>query len=118
MSKSFMICNDLAHERQNIRKILTKHEHIVLCDAINGNQAVEFYQEFQPEVSLVDISLTGKDGVEVLEAILKINPEANVILMSSLGHKAFVNSCIESGAKAVITKPLSEKKILEAIDKI
>ena len=113
-----MICNDLAHERQNIRKILTKHEHIVLCDAINGKQAIEFYQEFQPDVSLVNVALNEMDGTEVLEAILKINPEAKVILMSSLGHKSFVDSCIESGAKAVIVKPLSEKKILEAIEKI
>jgi len=38
--------------------------------------------------------------------------------MSAMGHKSFVESLIDSGAKAVIVKPVSEKKILEALSNI
>ena len=53
-----------------------------------------------------------------MEKILAENPQMNIIMMSAMGHKAFVECLIDSGAKALIVKPVSEKKLLEVINKI
>ena len=118
MSKRVMICDGLADVRAKARKILIKNGFDVAAEANNVRFGLEFYEALNPDVVIIDVSLPDTDGTDLMEKILAKNPQADIIMMSSLGHKVFVESLIDSGAKAVIVKPISEKKILEALSNI
>ncbi|MBQ6933474.1 MAG: response regulator [Clostridia bacterium] len=118
MSERIMICDSSADVRAKARKILIKNGFEVAAEANNVRYGLEFYKELTPDIAIIDVSLPDTDGVDLMEKILGENPQMNIIMMSAMGHKAFVESLIDSGAKAVIVKPVSEKKLLEAINKI
>ena len=58
------------------------------------------------------------DGVRVLGGILEINPQARVVMASSLGSKEKVLQCIERGAKSFITKPYTKEDLLTLLRQV
>lgn len=118
MSKRIMICDESPSARQLAGKILIRKGYEVACEAADRNLALELYKELRPDAVMMNVSLRDADGIDVMEEILKIDNEAKVIMMSAVGHSSFTDMLMEWGAKAVIVKPLSEKKLMEALNKI
>lgn len=90
----------------------------VVGEAENGSEAVSLYQETSPDVVLMDVNMPGKDGLAALRDIKKTNPNAAVIMLTSLSDMATVHSAAELGALQYIRKdtPVAELKqiIVEA----
>ncbi|MGE4354447.1 MAG: response regulator [Oscillospiraceae bacterium] len=117
MSK-IMVVDDAAFMRITIRNMLKKSEHVVVGEAENGKVAIERYKELNPDIVTMDITMPEMDGLSALKEILKINPKANVIMVSAMGQETMVREAIVSGAKGFIVKPFKENGILSAIDRL
>lgn len=113
-----MIVDDAAFMRITIKNMLKKSAHEVVGEAENGKVAVERYRALLPDVITMDITMPEMDGLTALKEILRINPKANVIMVSAMGQEAMVREAIMSGAKGFIVKPFKEDGILSAIDKL
>ena len=59
-----------------------------------------------------------KDGIQALQAIKQLNPQAKVIMCSAMGQQAMVIEAIQSGAKDFIVKPFQAERVLEAVKKV
>jgi two-component system chemotaxis response regulator CheY len=117
MSK-IMIVDDAAFMRITIKNMLKKSSHTVVAEAENGRAAVERYRELTPDIVTMDITMPEMDGLSALKEILRINPTANVIMVSAMGQETMVREAIVSGAKGFIVKPFKEEGILSAIDRL
>jgi len=117
MSK-IMIVDDAAFMRITIKNMLKKSTHEVIGEAENGRIAIERYKMLLPDVVTMDITMPEMDGLTALKEILRVNPAANVIMVSAMGQEAMVREAIISGAKGFIVKPFKEEGILSAIDKL
>ncbi len=116
MSK-IMIVDDAAFMRITIKNMLKKSSHEVVAEAENGRTAVENYKLYLPDIVTMDITMPEMDGLAALKEIMKINPRANVIMVSAMGQEAMVREAIMSGAKGFIVKPFKEESIISALDK-
>ena len=66
---------------------------------------------------LTDIKMPGMNGVELLQEIKKINPLANVIMMTGYSSMTYVVDCLGSGAVDYFTKPFNDLElIITALD--
>lgn len=117
MSK-IMIVDDAAFMRITIKNMLKKSTHEVIGEAENGRVAIERYKMLLPDVVTMDITMPEMDGLTALKEILRVNPAANVIMVSAMGQEAMVREAIISGARGFIVKPFKEEGILSAIDKL
>lgn len=113
-----MIVDDAAFMRITIQNMLKKSVHEVVGEAENGRMAVERYMALQPDIVTMDITMPEMDGLTALKEILKVNPAANIIMVSAMGQEAMVREAIMSGAKGFIVKPFKEEGILSAIDRL
>lgn len=87
-----------------------------LVEAVGGGQdAVGAYQELKPDLVLLDIVLPQMNGKEALKAILAQDPEARVVMVSSLGTDDSVTECLRAGAKLFIQKPFEKGDLLAAL---
>lgn len=117
MSK-VMIVDDATFMRITIRNMLKKSVHEVIGEAENGKAAVEKYKLLLPDIITMDITMPEMDGLAALKEIIKVNPGANIIMVSAMGQEAMVREAIINGAKGFIVKPFKEIDILSAIDKL
>jgi two-component system, chemotaxis family, chemotaxis protein CheY len=117
MSKRILIVDDAAFMRMMIKDILTKNGYEVVAEAADGMQAIEKYNEHQPDLVTMDITMPEMDGITALKEIKKINPSAKVIMCSAMGQQAMVIDAIQAGAKDFIVKPFQADRVLEAISK-
>lgn len=112
-----MIVDDAAFMRANLKNILEDSGHKIIEEAENGKDAIEKFKEVKPELVTMDITMPEMDGLEALKNILKIDPEARVVMCSAMGQQAMVIEAIQAGAKDFIVKPFKKDRIQKALDK-
>lgn len=102
-----------------IRFHLEKNGYKVVC-AYNGEDALFFARTERPELIILDIMLTGIDGLEVCKR-LKMNPElANIaiVMLTAKGEKDDVTVGLRLGADDYVTKPFSPKELIARVEAV
>lgn len=117
MAHKILIVDDAAFMRMMIKDILSKNGFEVVGEAADGAQALQMYQDMQPDLVTMDITMPEMDGITALKEIKKINPQAKIIMCSAMGQQAMVIDAIQAGAKDFIVKPFQADRVLEAINK-
>jgi two-component system chemotaxis response regulator CheY len=112
-----MIVDDAAFMRKRIRNILLKHGYEVVAEGENGKEAVDFYQQHSPDLVTMDITMPEMDGIEAVRQIMKIDPNAKILMCSAMGQQPLVVEALEAGAKDFIIKPFQPSKVIEAVEK-
>jgi two-component system chemotaxis response regulator CheY len=113
-----LIADDLKFIKLVLRDLVEKAGFRVVGEASNGEEAVELYQDERPDVVLMDITMPKVDGLTALKEILKIDPEAKVIMCSALGQQSLIVQALQLGAKDFIVKPFRDERVIASIKKI
>ena len=116
--KTVLIVDDSAFMRRLIKKIVTNIGYDVVGEADNGRLGVEKYKELKPDFVTMDLVMDDMNGLDALKLIIEADPDANVIMVSSMGQDVIVRDAIVIGAKNFLLKPLDEKQVIEAIKKL
>jgi Response regulator containing CheY-like receiver, AAA-type ATPase, and DNA-binding domains len=114
---NIMVVDDAAFMRLMIRNILEEAGHTVVCEAENGQEAVEKYKQYHPDLVTLDITMPVMEGLETLQRIRRYDPFAVVIMCSAMGQKPMVIEAIKMGAKDFIVKPVQQERVVEAVSK-
>lgn len=104
--------------RMSIRTMLQNYDFEIVGEAENGVMAIEKYQELQPDIVTLDITMPEMDGLQALREIKKIDPATSVVMVSALGQEARMKEAIIYGAKGFIVKPFKEEIIVSALSKL
>jgi len=116
--KTILIVDDSSLMRRVIKQIVIKNGYDVIGEAVNGRIGVEKYKELNPDIVTLDLIMDEMNGLEALKQIIEINPDANVIMVSSMGQEVIVRDAIVTGAKNFLLKPFDEKQVMDALKKI
>ena len=112
-----MVVDDAAFMRMRCKKMLTQSGYEV-TEAATGAQAVDMYQEEQPDMVLMDITTPDMDGMTALKEILKIDPGAKVAMVTAMGQQSMVMEALKAGAKDFVVKPYDQDRVIAAVKKI
>lgn len=112
-----MVVDDAAFLRAMLKDILVQAGHEVVTEAGNGQEAIERYMTYKPDVVTMDITMPIMEGVEAVKEIRRLDPRANIVMCSAVGQKQLVIEAIQNGAKDFIMKPFHATRVLEAVDK-
>ncbi len=115
MGKRVLAVDDSLLMRKQVEKILRDSEYELVGTASNGREGLEKFKELQPDLVLMDIVMPQMSGKEALKAILEHDPNARVIMVSSLGTDEAVTECLQVGALRFIQKPFSQELLLQAL---
>jgi len=115
---SVLIVDDASFMRLNLKQILEEDEYEIVGEAENGREAVEKYQNLEPDIVTMDITMPEMDGLEAIKAIKDIDPGANIVVVSAMGQQKMVIEAIEAGAEDFIVKPFKDERVIEALKKV
>jgi len=118
MGIDVLIADDLKFIKLVLRELVEKAGFRVVGEASNGQEAVELYKDKRPDVVLMDITMPKMDGLTALKQILKLDPQAKIIMCSALGQQSLIVQALQLGAKDFVVKPFREERVVAAIKKI
>jgi two-component system chemotaxis response regulator CheY len=108
-----MTVDDSAAILTIIAAYLEDSEFEVVAAERDGVMAVERFAQERPDIVLLDLIMPGQSGVETLGRILAIDPDAFVVIVSSLGTEDAVHECLTSGARSFLQKPFTRDDFID-----
>jgi two-component system, NarL family, invasion response regulator UvrY len=114
-----LITDDHPVVRRGIRQILEDNERISLVEeAGNGKELIEKLKKQVFDVILLDISLPGRSGLDLIPEIKKIQKSAGILILSIHSEEIYARKAIKYGASGYLTKLSAPEELLAAVYKI
>ncbi len=110
-----MVVEDDPFSRQMVSNSLRKHYNVHSVGT--GKDAILTYTLKAPDVLLLDIELPDITGHQVLDKVLKMDPNAYIIMLSGNGDKENILRAMKAGAKGFVAKPFTKEKLLQYIER-
>lgn len=110
-----LVVDDSITVRELMKQQLRENGIQNLNEAKNGVEAVQKYKTFLPDLVFLDINMPEMSGVQVLAKVMEFNPQAYVIMLSSLGTKEKISETLELGAKNFLMKPIENENLEKII---
>ena len=87
----------------------------LIAEASNGEEAVEKFRSYRPDVTLMDLQMPGLNGIEAITCILGEFPSARIIVFTTYKGDAQVTGALRAGARAYVLKGNVHLELLETI---
>lgn len=113
-----LIVDDSFFMRKMLGDIFLREQFNNLEYAEDGRDAIIKYQDYKPDIVILDITMPVLDGLEALQEILTLDPQANIIMCSALGSNGVVSQALQMGAKGYIVKPFQPKQIFDLMEEV
>lgn len=117
MSFQILVVDDTKFMRKMLTDILKQYGHEVVGEAENGRQAVQKYEELQPDIVLMDITMPEMDGIEAMKEIRLLNPSAVVLICSAMSQQDLISDALKAGANGYVMKPFKPNRVNEIVRK-
>jgi two-component system NarL family response regulator len=95
--------------------IATLPDMKVVAEAVDGVQAIELYRKHRPDVTLMDLRLPNKNGVDAIAAIRQEFPGARIIVLTTFDGDEDIYRALQAGAKGYLLKGMSADELTDAI---
>lgn len=111
-----VIVDDHPVFRDGLRAILaTAPDIAVVAEAGDGRSGIAAYKEHKPDVTFMDLRMPGMDGADAIAAVLRVDPEARIIVLTTFDGDADIHRALALGAKAYLLKDAFREEILAAV---
>jgi DNA-binding NarL/FixJ family response regulator len=114
-----LIADDHPVVREGLVTILDREPDMrVVGQAANGREAVEQYQQVQPDVTLMDLSMPHLDGYEAMQQIRAYDAAARVVALTTFAGEQDIHRSLHSGALSFILKDASPDALMQCIREV
>ncbi len=114
-----LLADDHTIVREGLKQILAETPDMVVVDeAKNGQEVLDKIQQNEHDVVLLDISMPGRSGLDVLKQIKSERPKTAVLVLSMYSEEQYALRALKAGASGYLTKESAPDKLIEAIRKV
>lgn len=114
-----LVADDHAVVREGVKQILAGLDDMAVEDeASNGPETLEKVNQGNCDVVLLDISMPGRSGLEILEDILSLKPRLPVLILSMHPEEQYAVRALRAGASGYLTKASAPHELIGAIRKV
>ncbi len=114
-----LLADDHSIVREGLRRVLEDSRDIqVIAEASEGAAAFDKAMEKKPDVAVVDISMPGMDGLEVVTRMKAYCPEIPVLVLTMHEEAQYVIRALEAGAMGYVTKQSAPEQLVAAVKKL
>lgn len=117
--KKILLVDDHEVVRDGVKRILDKQPGAATFgEAGTAPEALELVRGQDWDVVLLDISLGGRDGLEVLKEIKRLRPRLPVLILSMHSEELFARRALKAGAAGYVTKGSPRAELAQAVDEV
>lgn len=104
VSKQVLICDDDPLMRKLLGKLIIMMGCEIAGEGEDGKEGIALFKANNPDLTLMDINMPGKNGVDALREIIKADPGARVVMLTAVDDTVVAESCLHEGAAGYIQK--------------
>jgi len=113
------IVDDHPIVRRGLREILEEDErYSVVGEAANAAEAIALVRQLRPDILLLDVTMPGRSGLDVLHQIVSEELPTRVLVLSIHPENQYALRAIKAGARGYLTKESAPDELLVALEKI
>ncbi len=114
-----MIADDYEIIREGIKRVLSYEDDIkIVAESVDGHDVINQVEFLKPDVLLLDMSMPGHNGLEILRLLRKQGDNTKVIMLTVERGADIINQAIEFGADGYVVKESTTAEIVEAIHSV
>ncbi|ROR27187.1 two-component system chemotaxis response regulator CheY [Mobilisporobacter senegalensis] len=115
---NILIIDDSKTSRKILRNLLEAEGHVIVGEAVNGEDGIAKFKELRPDITTLDITMPVLDGLEALKLIMNEDEKAKVVMVTAAGQKNKMVDALKHGATEYISKPFEPEQIISIISKV
>jgi DNA-binding NarL/FixJ family response regulator len=117
--KTVLIVDDHPLMRQGLSLLINQQQDLKVCgEAEEAQSAMHAIAHMRPDILILDISLSGPDGLELLKSIRASEPYLPVLILSMHDEAVYAERALRAGANGYIMKQEASEKVLIAVRRI
>lgn len=117
MVTKILIADDSKFMRGILSKILNKEGFEEIIEARDGKQAIQLFKDKKPDITFMDIMMPKKSGLQAIMEIIKENPKAKIVIVSSLDKSRYEEILKDYSLVDFVLKPFKGEDIKNALIK-
>lgn len=111
-----VLADDHSVVRRGIRDFLTEAgDIVVVAEAENGLQALEFIHQYRPDVAVLDIQMPGCSGIEVARQLRQEGATLGILILTAFDDPPYIRAALEIGANGYVLKSSEADEIVGAV---
>lgn len=111
-----LVIDDSPFVFHQVKNMVADSEYEVIGSAKSGEEGIEMFHKLHPDVVILDIIMPGIDGLETAEILLKEDPEAKIIMLSSLFDSNLLKEVKELGLRFLLPKPVEADVLFATLE--
>jgi two-component system chemotaxis response regulator CheY len=116
MKRRVLIVDDTADIRMMLRYVIEKENYVIVAEATNGVEAVEQYREHLPDITIMDIDMPYKCGIEAAREILAHTSDARIIFCSGSARTQEIAALgLGTDTRNIVRKPFLPAQLYHAM---
>ena len=118
--KKILLIDDHEVVRAGVKRIFDKHPEgaVLFGEASTAPEALDLVRTQDWDAVVLDLSLDGRDGLEVLKEMKQIRPRLPVLILSMHSEELFARRAFKAGASGYLTKDIPRSELVSAINKV
>src|SRR6476661_1416048 len=114
-----VVCDDHAIVREGLKQILSgQPDFEVVAEAADGHAVLKAVRELEFDVLLLDMSMPGKSGIELIKQVKSERPKLRILVLTMHEEHQYAIRAIRAGASGYLTKESASRQLIEALRKV
>ncbi len=113
-----LIVDDHALVRAGFRALLESQSIEVVAEANDGREAIELTKKYHPDIVLMDIGMSGLNGIEAASRISREFPSSRILILSMHANEEYVLQALRAGASGYLLKDSGRQELMLAVRSI
>ena len=113
------IVDDHPLVREGLTNLINSQSDLIVCgEAKDSSEAIDGITKEQPDVAIIDISLTNESGLELIKNLVKQFPQVAVVVLSMHDETLYAERALRAGARGYVMKHETSKSVLASIRRV
>jgi len=111
----YLVVDDSIFARKNLTKMIESFGGRLAGEAGDGCTAITEYSRTLPDLVLMDIIMPNMEGIEASERIVRLHPQARIVMVSSVGYQENIIAALQKGARHFVQKPVKPEVLYDVV---
>lgn len=118
MIKKILIVDDSPIARKMLKSVLPKGTEFKIEEAVDGEDGINKYAAFKPDITFLDLTMPMKDGFQAIAEIKDADPQAMIVVLTADIQQKSISRALGLGAFSLLRKPPTAASISDAMTQV